>query len=98
MTGYPLGMTARMGIRQLRADVAAAVRRAGAGENIVVTVGGNPVASLGPLASSDGLVRLDDLVSRGLLIAPRRAGTWTPQAPVPVWPGTRVDQLLREIR
>ena len=91
-------MAFQVGIRQLRADVAAAVRRAGAGEHIVVTVGGRPVASLGPLATADGVVRLDDLVARGLVIAPRRAGTWTPPEPVAVWSGSRIDRLLREIR
>jgi antitoxin (DNA-binding transcriptional repressor) of toxin-antitoxin stability system len=91
-------MTSHVGIRQLRADVAAAVRRAGAGEHIVVTVGGRPVASLGPLATSDGVARLDDLVARGLVIAPRRSGPWAPPSPVPVWPGSRIDRLLREIR
>lgn len=91
-------MTSYVGIRQLRADVAAAVRRAGAGENIVITVGGRPIASLGPLPSANGVVRLDDLVVQGLLIAPRRTGTWNPPAPVPVWSGSRIDRLLREIR
>ena len=87
-----------MGIRQLRADVAAAVRRAGAGEHIVVTVAGQPVAELGPLRAADGQVRLADLVARGSVIAPRRTGSWTPSAPVPVWSGARLDRLLREIR
>ena len=91
-------MAFQVGIRQLRADVAAAVRRAGAGEHIVVTVGGRPVASLGPLATADGVVSLDDLVARGLVIAPRRTRTWTPPTPVPVWSGTRLDRILREIR
>lgn len=87
-----------VGIRQLRGDVAAAVRRAGAGEHIVVTVGGRPVASLGPLGAAEGQVRLADLVARGQVVAPRRTGPWTPPSPVPVWQGTRLDRLLREIR
>lgn len=91
-------MASDMGIRQLRADVAAAVRRAGAGEHIVVTVGGQPVASLGPLGAADGQVRLADLIARGQVIAPRRTGAWTPPPAVPVWSGSRIDRLLREIR
>src|SRR5213592_4960645 len=39
----------RVGIRELRNDVAAVVRRAAAGERITVTVDGRPVAQLGPL-------------------------------------------------
>lgn len=40
-----------IGIRQLRADVAAGVRRAGAGEHIVISIGGRPIAQLGPLGA-----------------------------------------------
>ena len=98
ISGTLLDMASHVGIRQLRADVATVVRRAGAGEHIVVTVGGRPVASLGPLEAADGQVRLADLVARGMVIAPRRTGTWTPPSPVPVWTGVRLDRLLREIR
>jgi prevent-host-death family protein len=85
-------------IRQLRADVAAAVRRAGAGERIVVTVAGRPVAQLGPLDDVTGHTSLDDLVARGLLLAPRRTGDYHPGEVVPTWRGARLDRLLREIR
>ena len=87
-----------LGIRQLRADVASTVRRAGGGEHIVVTIAGRPVAQLGPLGAVDGQVRLADLVARGLVVAPRRTGPFRPGAPVPVWSGSRLDRLLREIR
>ena len=42
------------GMRELRADLAAAVRRAEWGERIVVTVAGRPVAQLGPARSRLG--------------------------------------------
>lgn len=87
-----------MGIRQLRADLAAAVRRAGAGEQIVVTIGGQPLATLVPLGAADGHVGMADLIARGQVVPPRRTGTWTPPPAVPVWRGTRIDRLLREIR
>ncbi|MGA0878094.1 MAG: type II toxin-antitoxin system Phd/YefM family antitoxin [Ilumatobacteraceae bacterium] len=87
-----------VGIRQLRADVAAYVRRAGAGEHLVINVGGRPMAQLGPLAAPDGLVRLDDLVARGAVVPPRRSGPWHMTAPIIVWSGNRLDRLLREIR
>lgn len=91
-------MASEQGIRQLRADVAASVRRAGAGEHIVVTIGGRPVAQLGPLGAAEGHVRLADLVARGLVVAPRRTGEFRAPAPVSVWSGARIDRLLREIR
>ena len=53
-------MYMHIGVRELRADLARLVRRAGAGEEIVVTVGGRPVARLGPLAGGGGLT-LDEL-------------------------------------
>ena len=87
-----------IGIRQLRTDVAATVRRAGGGEHVVITIGGRPVAQLTPLGAADGQVRLADLVARGLVIAPRRTGPFTPGHPVTVWSGSRLDRLLREIR
>jgi antitoxin (DNA-binding transcriptional repressor) of toxin-antitoxin stability system len=87
-----------IGIRQLRQDLAAAVRRAGSGEHLVVTVGGRPVAQLGPLDGVAGQVRLADLVARGLVLGPRRSGPHRPAAAVPVWAGARIDRLLAELR
>jgi prevent-host-death family protein len=37
--------------RELRNNVAEVLRRAEAGERLIITVGGRPVAELGPLAS-----------------------------------------------
>ena len=91
-------MASEVGIRQMRADVAATVRRAGAGEHVVITIGGRPVAQLGPLGAVEGQVRLTDLVARGLVILPRRTGPYQPAEPVTVWSGARIDRLLREIR
>ena len=69
-----------MGIRQLRADAAASVRRAASGEHIVISIGGRPIAQLGPLGAPEGQARLSDLVARGLVIAPRRGGITKPRA------------------
>jgi prevent-host-death family protein len=74
-------------VRALRADLAAAVRRAGAGERITITVSGRPAAQLGPLADAGGTV-----------IPPRRTSTWRPPAPVTVWSGVRIDRALAEVR
>src|SRR5436305_12999127 len=41
-------------IRELRANLASAVRQAEAGHRVVVTVGGRPVAQLGPLDHGPG--------------------------------------------
>jgi len=86
------------GIRGLRADLAATVRRAGAGERIVITVDGRPVAQLGPLEPIDDHVTLEDLAARGQLVLARRDDRPAPEFSMPLWAGTRLDQLIREVR
>ncbi|MFN8050902.1 MAG: hypothetical protein U0Q22_05675 [Acidimicrobiales bacterium] len=88
----------RIGVRELRGDLAAAVKRAGAGERIIVTVGGAPVAQLGPLDAGGDGVTVDDLVARGLLVRARRDDRPRPDFVMPLWAGTRLDQLVREVR
>ena len=63
----------------------------------MITVGGRPVAQLGPLTSAAAERSLDELVTQGLLIAPRRTGDPN-DATVPTWGGIRLDRLLREVR
>jgi prevent-host-death family protein len=83
-------------VRALRADLAAAVRRAAHGERIVVTVGGRPSAQLGPL--DDQSPDLDRLVASGAVISPRRWGPWRRPAPITLWSGVRLDHALRDVR
>ena len=87
-----------IGIRQLRNQVAAVVRRAASGERLVVTVDGRPVARLGPLETA-GMPTLADLEAAGLV---RGATTVSrPRADPPVLLfGTdpRPERLLREVR
>jgi len=87
-----------VGVRELRADLASAVRRAGDGMRIIVTVGGRPVAQLGPIESPSHGDSLDGLVARGLVTAPRRSDRPQPSMTMPTWTGTRLDQLVREVR
>src|SRR5437764_5285445 len=87
-----------MNIRELRANLAAAVRQAEAGHRVVVTVGGRPVAQLGPLDPGSEEPTLDDLAARGLLLAARRADRPAPDLIVAMPVGTRLDRLLDEVR
>ncbi|MCB0951724.1 MAG: hypothetical protein R2714_09695 [Microthrixaceae bacterium] len=87
-----------IGIRELRAGLASATRRAGAGQRVVVTIDGQPVAQLGPVEPVDGQPQLADLAARGLLTPARRADRPEPEFVMPMWAGTRIDQLLREVR
>lgn len=98
MADITSGSSPAVGIRQLRADVAAYVRRAATGEHVVIKVGGRPTAQLGPITAPDGAARLEDLVARGALLPPRRSGPWRMTAPVSIWTGNRLDRVFREIR
>ena len=89
-------MYMHIGVRELRAGLTAAVRRAGAGESIVVTIGGRPVARLGPLEPTGGPT-LDDLIATGAVVAPRRHRRPDPETvDVPVDAST--DRALADIR
>ncbi|MBK5221336.1 MAG: type II toxin-antitoxin system prevent-host-death family antitoxin [Acidimicrobiia bacterium] len=87
----------RVGVRELRNNVAAVVRRAGRGERVIVTVDGVPVAQLGPLVPVTGPT-LDDLVASGLARPPHRADR--PAAPEPVDPpvDARTSSVLHALR
>ena len=87
----------RVGIRELRNNVAAVVRRAAAGERITITVDGVPAAQLGPLSPGAGALTVDDLVAAGLAVPPRRrdhpAGVDVEDVPVDARPDSVLDQL-----
>lgn len=86
-----------VGVRELRNQVAALVRRAGAGDRVVITVDGRPVAQLSPL-DPVGAPELDDLVAAGLLVPPGRRDK--PEAPDPaVLPvDVRAESIMSEVR
>ena len=87
------------GIRQLRSQLTSLVRRAGAGERIVITIGGRAVAQLGPVEPTRAQVSIDDLTARGLLEPARRGDRPAePDVRVDAWTGGRLDRALREVR
>ena len=88
----------RIGIRELRNNVARVVRRARAGERIVVTVDGVPAAQLGPLNDGAAAASVDDLVAAGLIRPPQAAGPRKKPAPVPAPPGPSSTEILRDDR
>jgi len=85
-------------MRDLRAHLAAILRRAGAGEQIVVTVDGRPVAQVGPIDPDRVGTSLSDLVSRHLVISPRRRGDFVLPTPATLYSGMRVERAVSEIR
>ena len=87
-----------MGIRELRANLTSATRRAAAGERVVITIDGRPVAQLGPVEPTDRRLTLADLATRGLIQPARRHDRPEPEMVMPLWAGTRIDHLVREVR
>ncbi|MGH9210245.1 MAG: type II toxin-antitoxin system prevent-host-death family antitoxin [Acidimicrobiales bacterium] len=88
----------RVGIRELRNQVAAVVRRAARGERLVITVDGVATAQLGPLAPT-GAVTLDDLVPAGLVHPPARVDRpRTPPDAEDVAVDIRPDDVLDDLR
>ncbi|MBM4407390.1 MAG: type II toxin-antitoxin system prevent-host-death family antitoxin [Chloroflexi bacterium] len=90
----------RIGIRDLRNDTSRVVKRARAGERIIVTIDGVPAAELGPLSRREGTMTRDDLIAAGLL-TPRTVdpATLPPARPIPAARGApSTDELISEDR
>ena len=88
----------RIGIRDLRQDLSGQVKRAAAGETIVVTVDGEPKARLVPLELASGPRTIDEMIAAGRVISGRRRGQPRPKSP-PRIKGKRPSQeVLDEIR
>lgn len=89
---------ASVGIRELRASLAAYVKRAQGGERLVVTIDGEPVAQLGHLSGDFTGVTIEDLVARGAVLPPRRRSHFFLDEPVVLPAGTRIDRALAQVR
>ena len=72
-----------IGIRELRADLAAAVRRAGSSQLVMVSVDGRAVAQLGPIEPEQGQTGLADLFAAGSVVPPRRTDAAASRRPCP---------------
>ena len=59
-----------IGVRDLRAELATHLKRAEAGDRLIVTVDGRPIAQIGPL-EPEGEPSLEDLVALGLVKRPQ---------------------------
>jgi prevent-host-death family protein len=86
-----------VGVRELRNQVAAVLRRAQNGDRVIVTVDGRPVAQLTPVQAT-GPVAMADLVAAGLVDPPGRADK--PPAPDPALlpVDIRADHIVQEVR
>jgi prevent-host-death family protein len=87
----------RIGVRELRNQVAAVVRRAGGGERMIITVDGSPVAQLGPIEPT-GSPTLDDLAAAGLVRLPGRPDRPGPPEPFGVPVDVRLPDVIAALR
>ncbi len=92
------GASLPIGVRELRNNVSAVLRRAETGERVVVTVDGHPVAQLGPITPDTAGVTLWDLAAAGLVEPPRRHDRPADPAPLPVPADLDADRLLEATR
>ena len=102
-TNHVLSATLRymrsIGIRELRERSATFIKRAGAGEQMIITVSGDPVATLGPITpATTQTITLTDLVANGAVVAPRRRDKYQLPKAITFNSGSRIDQTLREVR
>ncbi len=91
------GPVAVIGVRELRNQVAAVLRRAAAGERIIVSVDGRPMAQLGPL-SAPGPPTLADLAAAGLVEPPRTGRPAGAPTPEDLAVDVRLDRVIEELR
>lgn len=88
----------RIGIRELRADLSNQVRRAAAGESVVVTIDGEPKAILTSFAARSGEMTLQELVRAGRVIPGPRATAPRPPRLPGIKGGRPTAEVMSEIR
>ena len=86
----------RIAVRELRNYASRVVRRARAGERMIVTVDGVPAAEIGPLRDEPSARTLQQLMAAGLITGPRRSDP--PARPKPVIAPRSAEQVLRDHR
>lgn len=86
---------ARVGVRELRQNLSVYLDRVKAGETLVVTEHGRPVAQLGPQPAAPMSV-LDRLIAEGRATPASTDHRTLP--PPPVMPGRPLSEILQEMR
>ena len=88
----------RIAIRELRNRASQVVRRARAGERLIITVDGVPAAEIGPIRTAERAGSLEELIASGAVIGARRRGAGRAPEPVPAPSGRSSTSVLRELR
>jgi len=87
----------RIALRELRNQASRVVRRARAGERLIITVDGVPVAEIGPLTTREP-ASIEALIAAGEVMPPRSRATPRPAKPLPAPSGKTIADVLGELR
>ena len=88
----------RIPLRELRNQASQVIRRARAGERMIVTVDGVPAAEIGPVRTAERAGSVDELIATGGLVAARLRTAPRPPAPQPAPTGRSSADVLRDLR
>lgn len=88
----------RIALRDLRNHASRVVRRAHAGERIIITVDGVPTAQIVPLDVTPVEATMDDLVTQGRVLAPRVASAPPPAQPIDLPGVPALSDVVQEQR
>jgi prevent-host-death family protein len=88
----------RIAVRELRNQASRVVRRARAGERMIITVDGVPMAEIGPIRPAEQAGSLEELLATGALMPARRRTAARPARPMPAPSGRTSSSVLTELR
>jgi prevent-host-death family protein len=88
----------RIAVRELRNQASRVVRRARAGERLIITVDGVPAAEIGPVSAAERAASLDELIATGAVVAARVGAAPRPAKPLPAPSGGSSLDVLRQLR
>jgi prevent-host-death family protein len=88
----------RIAVRELRNQVSRVVRRARAGERMIITVDGVPAAEIGPVSAVERARSIDELIATGGVLAARTRTAAPPAAPLPAPSGLSTSDVLDQLR
>jgi prevent-host-death family protein len=88
----------RIAVRELRNQASRVVRRARAGERMIITVDGVPAAEIGPVGVVERAGSIEELIAAGAILAPRTRTAPTPATPLPAPSGRSSVDVLRQLR
>lgn len=88
----------RIAIRELRNQASRVVRRARAGERLIITVDGVPAAEIGPIRSAERASSLEELIATGAVAAARVRTAGRAPKPLPAPSGRSTSDVLAQLR